>query len=226
MAKDPAARALDRLIAEEPARLLRERSFTKRGRNFHRQTGELVRSVWFQTMRGGPGIFCINLTVLSPFLHEMVHGEPLPSSPSLLNSVPLASRRVSWPTEDGPNNWFMWLPANAEAGLVAERERLRADPARVGQCLEADLPWFDRWPTVDSILERYEAGPPFEDGSGIGPTQVEHAVLLAYRGHLDRALELLREGAARAGDPGAHAEIASRLRQSPGQDQTTRLPFR
>jgi hypothetical protein len=98
---------LDELIAGEPARLLRGHGFKRRGRNFHRQAGDLVRSVWFQTMRGAPGFFCVNLTVLFPFLHEIVHGEPLPRSPSLLNSVPLATRRVRWPTAEGQIDCFI-----------------------------------------------------------------------------------------------------------------------
>ena len=210
MAKDPAARRLDALIAGEPARLLRGRGFKKSGRNFHRRAGELVNSVWFQAARGGPGFFCVNLTVLFPFLHKIVHGEPLPRSPSVWNSVPLATRRVRWLTEEGPNHWFVLLSENAEAGLVRTRERLGAHPERVAERLAAELPWFERWPTVDSLLERYEAGPPFEEGSGLGPaSHVQHAVLLAWRGQLDRALALLRS--ADEHSPGAYADVEERL---------------
>src|SRR5687767_770003 len=98
MPKLPRQNTADGVIDLGPAELLRSRGFHRTGRTFHRRRGDFVDSVFFQTFRGAPFSFCVDLCLILPYHHEMARGRPLPSAPNALNTTCLLGTRIEFPT--------------------------------------------------------------------------------------------------------------------------------
>lgn len=149
MGKLPLNRTVDGVIAREPREVLRSHGFRRKGRNFHRNRNELVNSAWFQTMRGMPFAFCVNLTLIQAEHHRVWSGRPLPASPSADNSVFLANVRVAFETPEGDQNHWWIVRSETDTPSIARH---------VAERLESSLAFFDEWRSLAELTRAAERG--------------------------------------------------------------------
>lgn len=169
---------VDDVVALDPSRLLKQHGFQRRQRAFHRRRGELVDSIYFQSFRAGPQSFCVNLSIIVPFHHEVCRGLALPAHPSPVNTTTLLRARLSFPSPDGPTQWLFvssLQPVAALAPLVARE-------------LEHSLSFFDSFVGIDDIIATLEEG---KSDFLIGNATLDLAILHARQGRCERALSLL-----------------------------------
>lgn len=179
MTKLPRHLTADGVIDLGPAELLRGRGFRRAGRNFHRSRHAFVDSVFFQTFRGNPSSFCVNLSLILPYHHEMTRGVPLPGSPSLLNATPLLNSRIRFPASRGKDHWLVVGPEHPAAEVAA----------LVAEHLPEALHFFDAFSSVEQVITKLSSG-----ASDLfdGRPEVDLAVLLAWTGRSQEALALLQ----------------------------------
>jgi len=187
----------DGVIDAGPAALLAKHGFRRKGRNFHRHREPFVDSAYFQSFRGAPFSFCISLSLILPYHHQVTRGEPLPVSPSSDNASCLASTRVDFPTADGINHWLIVTndaPAEAVARVVVAH-------------LPEALSFFDAFSSIEHVMSAIRTDSDFADNPP-HVNAISLAVLLAYSGQRDAALALLASQRPNALPPG----LADRLR--------------
>jgi hypothetical protein len=179
MAKLPRQNTADGVIDLGPAELLRSRGFHRTGRTFHRRRREFVDSVFFQTFRGAPFSFCVDLSLILPYHHEMARGLALPRAPNVLNTTCLFNTRMVFPTDHGEDHWLVITPERS-ASSVSEV---------VQEYLPQALQLFDSFTSVDHLITALNSG---DSDLFEGPREVDLAVLLSYTGRRDEAIALLR----------------------------------
>jgi len=199
----------DGVIDAGPGALLASYGFRRKARNFHRSRGPFVDSVYFQTFRGAPFSFCVDLSLILPFHHEVTRGARLPGSPSSGNASRLASTRVDFPAGDDITQWLVVThdrPAEVVAGVVMEH-------------LPRALSFFDAFPSVEHVIAALRAGSDLLDNPPDVDT-VNLAVLLAYVGNQEEALALLTTLPPSAVPRGLAERLANREEGSPNPDSS------
>lgn len=189
----------DGVIDAGPAALLATHGFRRKGRNFHRARGPFVDSVYFQTFRGAPFSFCVDLSLILPYHHQVTRDAKLPSSPSSDNASRLAGTRVDFPDDDDITHWLVVTrdrPAEAVASVVMAH-------------LPAALSFFDAFPSVEYVIAALRSGSDLLDNPP-DINAVNLAVLLAYTGNKEEALALLTSFPPRT----APRDLAERLANS------------
>lgn len=202
MAKLPRQNTADGVIELGPAELLRSSGFHRTGRTFHRRRHDFVDAVFFQTSRGAPFSFCVDLSLILPYHHEMARGFPLPSAPNALNTTCLFNSRIVFPTDHGEDHWLVITPECPASSVSAV----------VMEYLPRALQLFDSFTSVDDVITALNSG---DSDLFEGSREVDLAVLLSYMGRRDEAIALLRSLPAHSVPQGLVDRLANVGQRSP-----------
>ncbi len=181
--KSLSSKTVDAVILGEVKSFLKSEGFRKSGRTFHRQKGEMIQVVNFQTTwlnTPDDARFTVNLNVVLPFYHEKWTGQPLPRNPG--NAAAICSRRLGHLLPEGTDRW--WTVTPSTDGVSVSRE--------VAELIRSvGLPYLTKASDLQFLCEKLGSDKHFP---GMLMSQsLAFAILLCYLGRKDEARHVLDE---------------------------------
>jgi hypothetical protein len=181
--KSPSSKAVDAVIQGKVKSILKSEEFKKSGRSFHRQKGEVLQVVNFQTTwlnTPDEAQFTINLNVVLPFYHEKWTGQPLPKDPG--SAAAVCSRRLGHILPEGTDRWWTVTPSTDFAAVSHEvAELIRS----VG------LPYLEKVANLQYLCEKLGSGKHFPGMLMNQP--LAFAILLCHLGREGEARRVIDE---------------------------------
>jgi hypothetical protein len=191
-------RSIDAIVAGGVAAWFKHRGFSRKGRAFFRERGELFDTASVQASKlnvPGDAFFALNLGVEWPWWYSMWTGKSV-GNPAV---APTFIKTRLHPIEGCGRDY--WWKATEENALSLAGEITHA----LGEHAE---PFWAKYGNLDLVLEEFAEGTLVPTGT---PKRLVHAGLLVRAGQPDAARALIAEHARRLGSVQSCQLIASRL---------------
>jgi hypothetical protein len=180
MATTPVQKAIREVSKAVLEHGFRAAGFRRQGHHLHRSFNDVIHGIHFQTSRWSTaplGEFTVNLSVTADSLYRYWTGHPLPSNPATA-TFPINQRIGSLM----PERLDRWWKVNTHTDIDALCREVSDALVTYG------LPFFDTFPSLESILEGLRKGSSFPGMMGYqGPATLIHAMLAKDSGHEDEA---------------------------------------
>lgn len=140
--------AIDRVVSEGLAPVLRKAGFKRASRKFHRAVNDVFHIVHVQSSLysvGNDGRFTVNLKVASELVHQYWCSSPLPKSPASL--LPIFSQRIGHAMPEKRDTWWDVNPT------ISLDELARTLGTVIATCA---LPFFERFPSTAEVEKHLE----------------------------------------------------------------------
>jgi hypothetical protein len=181
--KSPSSKTVDAVVQGDVKSFLKSEGFKKSGRTFHRQNGEMLQVVNFQTTwlnTPDEAQFTINLNVVLPFYHEKWTGQQVPKNPG--SAAAICSRRLGHILPEGTDRWWTVTPSTDCAAVSREVAEL---------ICAVGLPYLEKAANLQYLCEKLGSGKHFPGMLMSQP--LAFAILLCHLGREEEAIRVIDE---------------------------------